>query len=104
MPPPPAGPTDPPPRPAERDVHEITATMDLALRIGELLLSSGAGAADVNAAMDNVAHACGLRGYTVDVMFTQLTMTQQSALDEAALIQIRRVSYRTVDYGDLTEV
>jgi len=35
--------------------------MDLALRIGELLLSSGAGASDVSAAMNNVARSCGLR-------------------------------------------
>lgn len=78
--------------------------MNLALRIGEVLLSSGAGASDVSAAMRNVAWACGLRGYTADVMFTELTMSQQSSPDEPALIQIRQVRYRDVDYGDLTEV
>ena len=88
----------------ERDIREVTATMNLALRIGEMLLSSGAGASDVSAAMGNVARACGLRGYTADVMFTELTMSQQSSPDEPALIQIRQVRYREVDYGDLTEV
>src|SRR3954466_1918837 len=87
-----------------RDVREINATMDLALRIGELLLSSGAGASDVSAAMNNVARACGLRGYAADVTFTALTMSQQSSPDEPALIQIRQVRYREVDYGDLTGV
>ncbi len=87
-----------------RDVREITATMNLALRIGEVLLSSGAGAGDVNAAMRNVAWACGVRGYTADVTFTELTMSQQSSPDEPALIQIRQVRYREVDYGDLTDV
>ena len=87
-----------------RDAREITATMDLALRIGELLLSSGAGASDVSAAMNNVAWACGLRGYSADVTFTALTMSQQSSPDEPALIQIRQVRYREVDYGDLTGV
>ena len=87
-----------------RDAREITATMDLALRIGELLLSSGAGASDVSAAMSNVARACGLRGYSADVTFTELTMSQQSSPDEPALIQIRQVRYREVDYGDLTGV
>src|SRR4051794_18495054 len=90
--------------PGERDVREITATMNLALRIGELLLSSGAGASDVSAAMNNVARACGLRGYSADVMFTELTMSQQSSADRPALIQIRQVRYREVDYGDLTGV
>jgi uncharacterized membrane protein YjjP (DUF1212 family) len=88
----------------ERDIREITATMNLALRIGELLLSSGAGASDVSAAMRNVAWACGLRGYTADVMFTELTMSHQSSPEEPALIQIRQVRYREIDYGDLTDV
>jgi uncharacterized membrane protein YjjP (DUF1212 family)/uncharacterized membrane protein YjjB (DUF3815 family) len=78
--------------------------MDLALRIGELLLSSGAGASDVSAAMNNVARACGLRGHTADVMFNELTMSQQSSPEQPALIQIRHVRYREVDYGDLTGV
>ena len=92
------------PASGDRDIREITATMSLALRIGELLLSSGAGASDVSAAMRNVAWACGLRGFTADVMFTQLTMSQQSSPEEPALIQIRQVRYREVDYGDLTDV
>jgi uncharacterized membrane protein YjjP (DUF1212 family) len=91
--------------PAEvRDTREITAIMDLALRIGELLLSSGAGAADVSAAMNNVARACGLRGHTADVMFTELKMSQQSSSDQPAVILIRQVRYREIDYGDLTGV
>lgn len=84
--------------------REIGATLDLALRVGELLLSSGAGAGDVSAAMDNVARACGLRASTADVTFTQLTMTYQSSPEEPALIQIRHVRYRDIDYGDLTAV
>jgi uncharacterized membrane protein YjjP (DUF1212 family) len=102
-----APPTDSPDVSRERDpaeTREIAAGMDLALRIGELLLSSGAGAGDVSAAMRNVAWACGIRGYTADVMFTELTMSQQSSPDVPALVQIRQVRYREVDYGDLTHV
>jgi uncharacterized membrane protein YjjP (DUF1212 family)/uncharacterized membrane protein YjjB (DUF3815 family) len=54
--------------------------------------------------MRNVAWACGLRGHTADVMFNELTMSQQSSPEQPALIQIRHVRYREVDYGDLTEV
>ena len=54
--------------------------------------------------MNNVAWACGLRGYIADVTFTALTMSQQSSPEEPALIQIRQVRYREVDYGDLTGV
>ncbi|WP_375498672.1 threonine/serine exporter ThrE family protein [uncultured Jatrophihabitans sp.] len=89
-------------RPSE--TNEIYRTMDLALRIGELLLSSGAGAADVAAQMDNVAQACGLRGTSTDVTFTELAMSHQARVDEPALIQLRQVRYRQVDFGHLTEV
>ncbi|WP_246160373.1 threonine/serine ThrE exporter family protein [Nocardioides humilatus] len=84
--------------------REIAATLDLALRIGELLLSSGAGASDVSAAMGNVARACGIRGCTADVTFTRLTMSQQSSAEQPALIQFRDVRYRDLDYGHLTAV
>jgi uncharacterized membrane protein YjjP (DUF1212 family)/uncharacterized membrane protein YjjB (DUF3815 family) len=94
---------EPPVEPTS-DAREINAIMDLALRIGELLLSSGAGASDVSAAMSNVAWACGLRGFTADVTFTALTMARQPSPEEPAVIQIRQVRYREVDYGDLTEV
>ena len=84
--------------------NDIFKTLDLALRVGELLLASGAGAADVSAQMNNVAHACGLRRYTADVTFTELAMSHQASSDEPALIQLRQVRYRQVDYGHLTRV
>ncbi|HET6876064.1 MAG TPA: threonine/serine exporter family protein [Jatrophihabitans sp.] len=86
------------------ETNEIYKTMDLALRIGELLLSSGAGAADVSAQMDNVGRACGLRRFSTDVTFTELAMSHQEQVDEPALIQIRQVRRRVIDYGDLTMV
>ena len=79
-------------------------TLDLALRIGEMLLSNGAGAADVTAAMLSVTNAGGLRRVSADVTFTQLTLTHQPSFDEPATIQIRRVTHREIDYEDLTLV
>ncbi|NUR06493.1 MAG: threonine/serine exporter family protein [Nocardioidaceae bacterium] len=84
--------------------RDIYKTLDLGLRIGEMLLSSGAGAADVGATMLNVARACGLRGVTADVTFTELAMSHQSSYDEPAMIQIRQVRHREIDYEDLTIV
>src|SRR3954451_5043434 len=81
---------------------DIYRTLDLGLRIGEVLLSSGAGAADVGATMLNVARACGLRGATADVTFTELAMSHQTSYDEPALIQLRQVRHREIDYEDLT--
>ena len=84
--------------------REIYKTLDLALRVGEVLLSSGAGAADVTATMWSVVHACGLRGVEVDVTFTVLTMSHQSSFDEPALVQVRHIRHRDIDYEDLTLV
>src|SRR5690606_31186293 len=53
---------------AER-TRERTLTMDLCLRIGELLLASGAGAADGTATMQSVAQHLGLRHSEIDVTF-----------------------------------
>jgi uncharacterized membrane protein YjjP (DUF1212 family) len=84
--------------------RDIYKTLDLSLRVGEVLLSSGAGAADVGATMLDVAHVCGLRGATADVTFTELAMSHQTSFDEPALIQMRQVRHREIDYEDLTLV
>jgi uncharacterized membrane protein YjjP (DUF1212 family) len=84
--------------------NETYKTLDLALRVGEMLLSSGAGASDVAAQMLNVATACGMRAVTADVTFTELAMSHQPQFDEPALIQIRHVRHREIDYEHLTLV
>jgi uncharacterized membrane protein YjjP (DUF1212 family) len=84
--------------------RETYKTLDLALRIGEVLLSSGAGAADVTATMLSIAHACGVRGVDVDVTFTALSISYQPSYDEPAIIQMRQVKHRDIDYEDLTDV
>src|SRR6188768_3451407 len=83
------------------DVYE---SLDLALRIGEVLLSSGAGAADVTATMLAVTRACGVRHVAADVTFTELTLHHQPSHREPAAIQARRVVRRPVDYTQLTDV
>jgi uncharacterized membrane protein YjjP (DUF1212 family) len=84
-----------------RDTYQ---TLDLALRIGEMLLSNGAGAADVTTTMLSVTNTAGLRRVTADLTFDQLTLTHQSSIEEPATIQIRRVTHREIDYEDLTMV
>jgi uncharacterized membrane protein YjjP (DUF1212 family) len=86
------------------ETREIYKTLDLCLRIGEVLLSSGAGAADVAATMLSLAHDLGLRNADVDVTFTALSMSYQSSFEEPALIQVRNVRHRDIDYEDLTKV
>ena len=84
--------------------REVYETLDLALRIGEVLLSSGAGAADVTATMLAVTEACGVRHVAADVTFVDLTLHHQPTIDEAGAIQVRRVTRRPVDYAHLIEV
>ncbi|MFI7064896.1 threonine/serine exporter ThrE family protein [Kribbella sp. NPDC050124] len=87
---------------AER--REVYEALDLALRVGEVLLSSGAGAADVAVTMLEVTQACGVRDVTADVTFVDLTLRHQPTDDAPAAIQVRRVTRRPLDYTDLIEV
>ncbi|MEG9224830.1 threonine/serine ThrE exporter family protein [Aeromicrobium sp. Sec7.5] len=86
------------------EVHDRQRTLDLSLRIGELLLSNGAGAADVTATMSSVAHHLGLRQTLVDVTFTTLTLSHQSGVDEPVVSLTRHVTHRETDFADLTAV
>ena len=85
----------------EQDVYR---TLDLALRIGEMLLSNGAGAADVAATMLAVTNACGLRGVTPNVTFTELALNYHPPTEGFSILQTRSVTRRDIDYGDLTAV
>ena len=84
--------------------REVYESLDLALRIGEIQLSSGAGAADVTATMLALTHACGVRNVSADVTFVDLALHYQPSSDEPGSTRIRRVNRRQVDYADLTEV
>lgn len=86
------------------ETREIYKTLDFALRVGEMLLSNGAGAPDVSATMGSIVHHLGLRGTSVDVTFTSLTLSYQPSSDEPALFQTRNVTQRDLDYDDLTSV
>src|SRR3712207_1690723 len=79
-------------------------TLDLALRVGEMLLSAGAGAADVTATMLSITHASGLRGVSADVTFTEVSLNYHPSFDDPAIIQVRHVTHREIDYEDLTLV
>jgi uncharacterized membrane protein YjjP (DUF1212 family) len=87
-----------------QEAREINLTMDLCLRIGEMLLSSGAGAADVTATMRLVARHYGLRNPVIDVTFTSLAMGHQTEPDEPPVSLMRQVVQRDIDYEDLTRV
>lgn len=82
----------------------LNLTLDFCLRVGELLLSSGAGAADVTATMQSLAWHLGVRHPDIDVTFTSLSMSFQPDPEEPPLIHSRQVKQRDIDYEDLTLV
>lgn len=84
--------------------RELNLTLDFCLRVGEMLLSSGAGAADVTATMLSLARTLGARQAEVDITFTSLTMTHQTDPEIPPLIATRQVDKRVIDYQDLTRV
>ena len=86
------------------DTRTLNLTMDFCLRVGELLLSSGAGAADVTATMRGLSWQLGLRNPEIDVTFTSLSMSYQPDPEEPLVILVRHVKQRDIDYEDLTLV
>lgn len=86
------------------EARALNLTLDFCLRVGEMLLSSGAGAADVTATMKSLAWHLGVRHPDIDVTFTSLSMSYQPSAEDPPLIQIRQVKQRDIDYEDLTQV
>lgn len=86
------------------DERRIYLTIDLALRVGDLVLSSGAGAADTTATMLAVTSAAGLRNCEIDVTFTSVTISYQGEPDTPPETHMRQVRYRGTDYSHLTAV
>ena len=86
------------------DRREARKSIDLALRIGEMLLVSGAAATDTAATMEAVTRACGLHNVSADVTFNDLTLPHQPNNEEPVTIQVRRVTRRPANYGELVEV
>ena len=79
----------------------VRRVLDLALRIGELLLSTGESAEETEAAMLAVALGYGLERCDTSVLFTVLTISHQATLTEPAWTASRSVRRRVSDYNRL---
>lgn len=89
------------PEPEEREAYLV---LDFALRAGEVLLSGGAGAADVTATTMALASACGLQRVDCDITFTSITLVYVRAVDVTPVTSMRLVRRRALDYTRVTEV
>ena len=99
----PAVDADVPVGPQPPDDATVNFVLDLALRIGEVQMSSGAGASDVTATILALTAALGLPHCEVDVIFTSITVTCHRGTDLAPVTALRVVRSRSLDYTRLTE-
>ncbi len=92
--------------PAERTIEPSSAArvIDLALRIGELLLASGEGSEDVEVAMVGITEGYGLLQCETNVTFTVIALSYQPSLTDTPISLERVVRRRTVDYTSLADL
>jgi uncharacterized membrane protein YjjP (DUF1212 family) len=86
------------------ETKRLNLVLDLCLRVGELLLSSGAGAADVSVTIYALARHFGLQNPELDVTFTSLAISCEQESEGWPLVSIRQVKQRDIDYEHLTRV
>lgn len=86
--------------PDEATVHFV---LDLALRIGEIQMTSGAGASDVTATILTLTGALGLPHCEVDVIFTSITVSCHRGSELQPVTAVRVVRSRSLDYTRLSD-
>nr|WP_269813098.1 threonine/serine exporter family protein [Ornithinimicrobium sediminis] len=80
------------------------SVIDLALRIGEALLSTGASAADVVTTVLRLTYAYGVRSAHVDITYTSISVSIQRGVDEDPLAVMRVIKTRSPDYSRLEQI
>lgn len=80
------------------------AVIDLALRIGEAMLSTGSSTAEVVATVLRLIAAYQIRSSHVDITFTSITVSIHRGLHEDPMSVMRVVKVRSPDYTRLEEV
>ena len=79
------------------DQRTARAVIDLAMRMGETLLSTGASASDVVATVLRLTDAYGLRSVHVDVTFTSISVSYHRGPDADPMTVMRGIKVRSTD-------
>jgi hypothetical protein len=87
--------------PDDRHVQQV---IDLCIRIGEVLLSSGEGSGETTETMLRVADAFGLSAVDVDVTFTAITICCHRGMAATPITSMRLVTHRGLDVTLLAKV
>jgi len=86
------------------DDARVQQVLDLCMRVGEVLLSSGEGADETTQTMLRLADVSGLPSVDVDITFTSITICCHRGMAAAPMTSMRLVRYRSLDLTRLTEV
>jgi uncharacterized membrane protein YjjP (DUF1212 family) len=84
--------------------EQVLQVLDLCIRVGEVLLSSGEPVGETSVTMTRLAAACGLTTVDVDITFNSITMCCHRGLTAAPVTSMRLVRYRTTDLTRLALV
>lgn len=87
-----------------QDSRQVNLTLDFCMRVGELLLASGAGAADVTAVIRSLARHLGLFNAETDVTFISINMHHQANPEDPPVFATRQIKQREMDYDLLTDL
>ncbi|AKU19143.1 hypothetical protein VV02_20245 [Luteipulveratus mongoliensis] len=80
------------------------AVIDLALRVGETMLATGASASDVTGTVLRLTRAYGVRSVHVDVTYTSITISYHRGVMRDPLTVMRVVPALSSDYGRLEAI
>lgn len=104
-------PSDPPtvvlaPVPSKDDVtqHHARAVTDLAMRVAEAMLATGASASESVATVLRLTRAYDVHHVHVDVTYTSVTVSIHRGFDEDPLTVVRSIAGRSQDYTRLQAV
>ncbi|MCV2488686.1 threonine/serine exporter family protein [Geodermatophilus sp. YIM 151500] len=86
------------------DRRSADRTLELALRIGDVLLSGGASVSEVTATCTAVAEAAGLERVECDITFTSISISGRPGPDAPPVSGMRLVHERALDYTRVTGV
>jgi uncharacterized membrane protein YjjP (DUF1212 family) len=90
--------------PVVPDDRHVQQVLDLCMRIGEILLSSGEGAGETTDTMLRVAEAFGLSAVDVDITFTAITICCHRGMEATPITSMRLVTHRGLDLTLLATV
>ncbi|MGI9000777.1 MAG: threonine/serine ThrE exporter family protein [Pseudonocardia sp.] len=86
------------------DDARVQQVLDLCMRVGEVLLSSGESTDETTETMLRLAAACGLSAVDVDITFTSITICCHRGMTAAPVTSMRLVHYRSLDLTRLAAV